>query len=189
MGRHGVLIATAALALAAIGGGAQAAAPPPRGGTISIEPRDASGDYDPSTQTFVDAAAQALAARGFTILHDPGHSAYVAELFLSRDDSGTAKARAPAGRAAATPGGSPGVGVGGAIPFSTGRSRLVPLRRSQMGVTIRQRGDADGAWPGAAMTVRSAGAREGADSRVASDLSEAILRAYPAQAAEVVGVP
>jgi hypothetical protein len=44
-------------------------------------------------------------------------------------------------------------------------------------------------WDGTAVTVRAAGTRTGADAPVAAALSEAVLRSYPAQPEDVVGVP
>ncbi len=82
-----VSIAAAALALAPMGGGSLGASPPPNGGTISIEPKTVDGDDDPSIHSFVDAAAEALTARGFTVFDDPDHAASVVELPLSRSNS------------------------------------------------------------------------------------------------------
>jgi hypothetical protein len=185
-----VSAAAAALFLAYIYGGSVSAAVPPNGGTISIEPKTGNGDYDSSTPTFVNAAADALAARGFTVLEDPGHSAYVVELTLTRAEVGTGSAKVQAGRAAVMPGGADGsVGAGVFIPLSTGKSRLVPLLRTQLEIRIRKRGEEGVVWNGAAVTVRAAGTRKGADDVVASDLSEALLRTYPAEPEGVVGVP
>lgn len=190
MHKRPVPILAALLALAPIWGGAQAVAAPPAGGTISIEPKTADGDYDRSMQAFVNAASDALAAKGFTILEDAGHSAYVGELILSRVAVGTGTAKVPAGRASAGGGGpGPSVGVGVVIPFSTGASALVPLVRTRLELRIRKRG-ADGiVWDGAAVTVRAAGTRKGADEPVAADLSEALLRGYPAEPEGDAGVP
>ena len=41
----------------------------------------------------------------------------------------------------------------------------------------------------AALTVRAAGTRKGADEIVAADLSEAVLRSYPTKMGGVTGVP
>jgi hypothetical protein len=181
-------IAAVAMALAPIWGGSLAAAPP-SGGTISIEPKTADGEYDPATVSFVNAASDALAAKGFTILQDSGHAAYVAELVLSRTDVGTGKAKAIRGSSAIQPGASPGVGAGVTIPFSTGQSRLVPLQRTTLEMRIHKRGEATILWNGAAVTVRAAGTKKGADDAVAAALSEAVLRSYPAKVEDLVGVP
>jgi hypothetical protein len=96
----------------------------------------------------------------------------------------------PAGRATAGGGGpGPSVGAGVVIPFSTGASALVPLVRTRLELRIRKRG-ADGVvWDGAAVTVRAAGTKKGADEPVAVDLSEALLRGYPTEPEGVIGVP
>ncbi|WP_162875462.1 hypothetical protein [Sphingomonas crusticola] len=189
MTKRPVWILAAVLAVTAIWGGALSAAAPP-GGTISIEPKTGDGEYDPSTPAFVSAATEALAARGFTILEDPGHSAYVVELILSREAVGTGTAKVATGKSAMMPGGVGGsVGAGITIPLSTGQSTLVPLQRTRLEMRIRKRGDAAVVWDGAAVTVRAVGSRRGADALVASDLSQAVLRSYPAQPADAVGVP
>jgi hypothetical protein len=182
-------IVAALLALASLGA-SPAAAAPPDGGTISIEPKTADGDYDRSMPAFVSAASDALATKGFTILEDAGHSAYVVELILSRVAVGTGTAKVPAGKASGG-GGGPGasVGAGVVIPFSTGASALVPLVRTRLELRIRKRGADAVVWDGAAVTVRPAGTKKGADEPVASDLSTALLRGYPAPPEGVVGVP
>ena len=189
MKKAAVLILATAMALLPIGGSALSAAPP-AGGTISIEPKTANGDYDSSMPAFVNAASEALATKGFTILEDPGHAAYVAELTLSRAEVGTGTAKASAGHSDAEPGG-PGasVGVGVVIPLPTGKSRLVSLQRVRLELRIRKRGESGVVWDGAAVTVRAAETKKGADEVVASDLSQALLRSYPAQPEDVVGVP
>jgi hypothetical protein len=192
MRRYPLPIVAAMVALSAVmpvAGGSLAAAAPP-GGTISIEPKTADGEYDSAMPAFVDAASEALAAKGFTIVEDPGHAAYVVELILSRVEVGTGSARVPAGSAAVAPGGAQGsVGAGVVIPFSTGASRLVPLLRTRLEMRIRKRGVEGVVWDGAAVTVRAAGTKKGAEGLVAAALSEAILRAYPAEPEGVAGVP
>jgi hypothetical protein len=182
-------IIAAAFVLAAVWCGALSAASPPGVGTISIEPRTADEDQDPSLPTFVNAAGEALGEKGFTILPDPGHAAYVAELTLTRVDVGTGSAKAFAGSSTVAPSSSGSVGGGVTVPLSTGKSRLVPLQRIRLEMRIRRRGEESAVWDGVAITVRAAGTPKGADERVAADLSEAVLRSYPATAGEVVGVP
>jgi hypothetical protein len=185
-----VSIFAAAMLLAPICGGSLAAAAPPGGGTISIEAKTSNGDYDPAMPSFVGAAADALAAKGFTILEDPGHSAYVVELVLSRVEVGTGTARVPTGGAVGVPGGAFGsVGAGVVIPLPTGRSSLVPLLRTRLEMRIRKRGEAGVVWHGAAVTVRAAGTRKGADAVVAAALSDTLLQFYPLERGDVVGVP
>lgn len=190
MNNRSALFMVAAMALVPVWGGSLSAAAPPNGGTISIEPKTADGDYDSATPSFVNAASEALAAKGFTILEDPGHSAYVAELILSRVEVGTASAKASAGSSAVTPGGAYGsVGAGVIIPLPTGKSRLVPVQRTRLEMRIRKRGEEGVVWQGVAVTVRPAGTKKGANDVVASDLSEAVLRSYPAEPKDIVGVP
>ena len=188
MTKCAVPFVAAAMALASIAGAAPAAASPPAGGSISIEPNIAGGKADPATQPFVSAATEALAAQGFTILEDPGHAAYVAELILSRTEVGTGSAKIRTGGASAASGAYGGVGVGASIPLAAG-SELVPLQRTQLEVRIRKRGEEAVVWDGAAVTVRAAGTRKGADEAVAADLSAAILRGYPVAPEGVIGVP
>jgi len=190
MTKSRVAIAAAAMVIASIWGGSLPAASPPTSGTISIEARTAGGD-DPSMRSFVIAAGQALGAKGFTILPDAGHSAYVAELTLTRTDLGTSKAKALTGSSSSiTPGVVPGaVGAGAKVPLATGKSRLVALQRIRLEIRIRKRGEDSILWDGAALTVRAAGTRKGADHIVAADLSEAVLRSYPARIGDVIGVP
>lgn len=190
MRKSPVLSIAAALIFAPVGSGALAAAVPPAGGTISIEPKTANGDYDSSMRSFVAAASDALATKGFTILEDPGHAAYVVELTLSRTEVGTGSVRPPTGRAAALPGGAYGsVGAGVVIPLPSGKSTLVPLQRTQLHLRMHKRGEDAVVWDGTGVTVRAAGTRKGADEAVAADLSQAVLRSYPAQPEGVVGVP
>jgi hypothetical protein len=190
MKKSPVLAITAATLLLSVWGGSLSAAAPPNGGTISIEPKTGDGNYDASTPAFVNAASETLAAKGFTILEDAGHAAYVLELVLTRAEVGTGSAKVQAGRAGVTPGGAFGsVGAGVVLPLSTGKSRLVPLQRTRLEMRIRKRGEEGAVWNGTAVTVRPAGTRKGADDVVASDLSQALLRVYPAEPEGIVGVP
>lgn len=188
------LIVAAALALLPpIWGGASSASPAPAGlprtgpppsvGTIAIEPRTADGDFDPAMHTFVDAASQALTARGFTVLEDPAHAAYAVELVLSRAGVGTGLGKDPNGVSAF------GAGTGVVVPLSTGNSNIVTLRRTKLEMRIRKRGETGLVWDGAAVTVRTAGTRKGTDEAVASDLSAALLSNYPIEPRDVIGVP
>ena len=190
MNKGPVSIAAAAMVLASIWGGSLSAASPPSGGTISIEPR--AGEEDASAmRPFVVAANEALGAKGFTILPEPGHATYVAELSLTRVDLGTSKAKAlTGGSSSVTPGAVPGaVGAGATVPLSTGKSRLVAVQRIRLEIRIRKRGEDAILWDGAALTVRAAGTRKGADEVVAADLSTAVLRSYPARPEGLIGVP
>ena len=182
-------IAVAFMVPALIWAAPLSAASPPNGGTISIETRTAGAD-DPAMRPFVLAAGEALGAKGFTILPGPGHAAYVAELTLTRDDIGTGSAKASAGNSTVALGGVPGAaGAGATVPLPTGKSRLAPLQRIRLEIRIRKRGEDDSVWDGAAITIRTAGTRKGADEIVAADLSEAVLRSYPVDMGGVVSVP
>jgi len=190
MTRSRALIAAAAMVFAPALGGSLSAASPPSSGTISIEARAAGAD-DPSMRSFVIAAGEALGAKGFTILPDAGHAAYVAELTLTRVDLGTSKAKALTGSSSSiTPGVVPGaVGTGIKVPLATAKSRLVALQQIRLEIRIRKRGEENILWDGSALTVRPAGTRKGGDDIVAADLSEAVLRSYPAEVRDVIGVP
>jgi hypothetical protein len=177
------LIATAALALAPMGGAALRGNPPPNGGTIAIQPRTVDGNDDPSMPSFVDAVAAALTARGFTVFDDQDHAGAVVELVLSHGDVGTGLARVPGQRAASVA----GTGIG--IPLSTGDSELVHLQRTRLELRIRKRGETGFVWDGTAVTVREAGTKNGANETVAADLSRVLLQSYPVQPKDVVGVP
>lgn len=158
------------------------AGPPPRGGTIFVTAANASPGDDTSTQVAIAAVSASLGAKGFVFLDDPGHAAYLADVTVSRTDVGTGQERVPAGRPAV-------MGTGVSVPFSTGQTRLVPLERTELRIRIHRRGEPQAVWSGAAVTVRSAGARDGRADTVASALGAAALGAYPRQSAEVVGVP
>ncbi len=115
-------IVAAAMVLAGMWGGSLSATSPPGGGTISIEAR--ADDPDASMRPFVVAAGEALGAKGFTILPEPGHAAYVAELTLMRVDLGTSTAKALTGsKSSITPGAVPGLrgpAVASVIPEAPG---------------------------------------------------------------------
>jgi hypothetical protein len=184
MKRRTGLAAGAALALAPlIYGGSLAAAPPPNGGTIAIETKTDDGDDDPATHSFVDAASEALTAKGFTVFDDPAHAAYVAELTLSRAAVGTGMAKVPGDASVSA------IGTGLVVPLSTGASSLATLERTRLEIRIRKRGEDGVVWDGTAVTVRTAGTRKGTEETVASALSQALLRSYPAEPTDVVGVP
>ena len=158
-----------------------AADPPPAGGTIYIQPL-ADGGYDPAMPAFVNAASEALTAKGFTVFDDPAHAGAVVELVLSRSDVGTGLAKAR-GQGASI------IGTGVSVPLSTGASRVVSLQRTRLEMRIHRRGETGVAWNGAAVTVREAGVQNGTDDRVAADLTRALLQSYPVQPKEIVGVP
>lgn len=178
----GLMVGMAGVVLAFAPVNSASAVPQVSLGTISVGAgRDASNAEDASPD--VDAAAAAaLGEKGFTILNDPGHAAYVAEVVVTRTDVGAAPVRVRSGKAAV-------VGAGLSVPIGSGGSRIVPLQRTELTITIRKRGGAAILWHGAAMTVRSEGALNASADGVASALSEAALRRYPAVSNEVTSVP
>ena len=183
-------IAAAGMAFASLCGAALSAAAPPAGGTISIETPDSDAALARSMPAFVNALGEAFDTKGFTVLEQPGHAAYVVELSLSRTDVGTGTAKVPKEGSSVIPGGAPNaVGVGVFIPLATGKSTLVPLQRTRLEIKLRKRDDQSILWQGSAITVRAAGTRKGQDMTVAADLSQALLRAYPAQPEGIIGVP
>lgn len=177
----------AATAMPTPSGGAPAA--PPRGGTVSIERSTGDGQAAPATAAVDDAVGGALGERGFTLLGDPGHSAYVVDLSLSRADAGTGSAKVDRERGTVTPGGLSGVGGGVTLPLGGAKSRTVQLERVTLELWIRKRGADAVLWHGVGVTVRAGGTRAGSDEVVAADLSQAMLRFYPNPPPGVVTVP
>lgn len=182
MRAFGILGALAGAAVMSASAPSQAAGPPPNGGTIFVTATNARDDDDTSTRMSANAASKALETKGFIRFDDPGHAAYVADVTVRRTDVGTGQEKVHAGSASI-------LGGGVSVPFSTGQSRLVPLERTEVAISIHRRGEQSVLWHGAAVTVRVAGSRDGAADTVASVLSAAALWAYPREAAEVVGVP
>jgi hypothetical protein len=185
MGRAGWIAGVVAVASAP-----WAAAQIPSSGTISVEQAaDATGAEAPPP-LFVNALGEVLATKGFTTLEQPGHAALVADLRLTREQVGSAAADVPVERAVAGPGGVSGaVGGGISVTLPTAKKSLAPLVRTRMELRIRKRGEDAILWQGSAITVRPAGTATGRDEAVAADLSEAVLRSFPAQPGGVVTVP
>lgn len=156
-------------------------ASPAAGGTVAITTPPAS-DGEPSPTISIDAAARAFGLRGFTILNDPAHAAYVAEVITTHAAVGTAVAQGRARKPLAT-------GGGVSIPISKGKSVLVQLERTRVEISLRRRGDQMVLWHGAAVTVRSTGAPDGDADQVAFALSQAALSSYPTQTAGEISVP
>jgi len=180
----------AALALPSWSGSLQAAPPPPTAGTISIEAKTGADQSATLVTAFIKAMGEAFETKGFTVLEEPGHAAYVAEFSLNREEVGTGRAKVSTEGSSVQPGGAPNaVGVGVRIPLPTGKSTLVPLERTRLELRVHKRGEDATLWQGAAITVRGDGTRRGADATVAADLSAALLRAYPNQPEEMIGVP
>jgi len=156
-----------------------ASAPPTRG-TISIEQPPG----EPIPPDFAEGVAAALAARGFTVLDRPGHSALRAELVVSRTPAGTGAVTVASERGSAAPGGVAGLGGGVTLPLGRNAPRTVRLDRVTLQLTIRRRGADAVLWRGSAVTVRAGDARD-----TAAALGEGLLRVYPAQPAGLIGVP
>jgi len=184
----------ATLAMVLVAGPAFSAEPLPPG-TISVEPAAFEADVGSSMPAFVEAVGTALAAREFTLLGGTGHGRFVADLRLSRVEVGTTTAKVKTKPVAFVPGGTPfqanGSVVGGGLNFllPTSKSKTVSLQQTRLEIRIMKRGENTVLWQGTAVTVRAANTLEGQDSAVASALSEAIFRSYPAQSDDPVSVP
>lgn len=165
-----------------------AASAPPNGGTISIEPITGDAASEPAALGMADGVSEALGAHGFTMLSDPGHSAYVAEVTLSRTGVGTGSVTVSNGRAAVAPGLFGAAGGGITVPLSAGHTRSVALERFQLELRIRKRGSGTIVWHGVAVTVRALDGRS-SWGMIASMLSEAVLRSYPYEPQGTVSVP
>jgi hypothetical protein len=151
----------------------------PSGGTIVITAKTADGS--PVSHSFMDALTGTLNAKGFTILGDPEHVGYLAEIIVSQDAVGTAMEkdrRESVGM----------VGSGAYLPLKSGGYTASDLRRTRLEISISRRGGGV-VWHGAAVTVRPAGTPKGTNAAVAQDLGTALLSGYPEQPEDVVGVP
>jgi hypothetical protein len=158
------------------------AAPAPRGGTIAVMPPAAIDPGDRVTATVIREVATALGTKGFTLLGDPAHAAYIADVSVERTDIGTSTMTRGAGRALPT-------GAGVSIPLSSRGSVLVPLQRITVQVRIRRRGDQAVLWHGGAVSVRSGGMDGRGTGELSSSLSQAAMSSYPAQAMEMISIP
>jgi hypothetical protein len=184
------VIAAAALAFAAaVSGAAPPTATAPISETVSIEAETVDAALDASLPTFVDAVSGALAIRGFTTLDTPGHAVLIASLRLSRVRVGSASTRITTPGPLVAGGAPASVGARVSFALPNGKTRLAPLQRTRLDFRIRKRGQSGIVWQGAAITVRTAGSREGQDAVIAADLIQAILRDYPKPQENVIGVP
>lgn len=180
-----------AIALLTLAGAAALPAPSlaaslPMEGTMAVETKSIDGEQPAAPDMFRDAAASALADKGFTLLDGSDHAAFTMELAISVTDVGTGDAKVATTGAKVLNGGVAGaVGSSVRIAVPSGKSRLVPLERTQLEMTLRKRGGTDVVWRGTAVTVRSAATR----GNIAPDLCNALLRQYPAQPEAVIGVP
>lgn len=162
------------------------AAAPPAGGTISVEAKGADGTQDASSDIFREAAASALSTKGFILLDGPDHAAYKMELIFRVSEVGTGTAKvAPTGADIIKGGVAGAVGSVLKVPVPSGKSRFVTLERTQLEMILRKRGQEDVVWRSTAVTVRPAETQE----KIASDLCNALLRAYPSQSENMIGVP
>lgn len=174
--------ARAAFALLALTPAASLAASPPMEGTIAVE----ANSIDAGQELFRDATASALADKGFTLLDGAGHAAFTMELAVSVTQVGTGDAKVATSSPKVINGGAAGaVGSAIKIPVPSGKSRLVALERTQLDMTLRKRGETDVIWRGSAVTVRNSATA----GNIAADLSNALLRQYPAESEAVTGVP
>jgi hypothetical protein len=182
----GTIIQRLTLAIALILPTMTLAATPPVEGTMSVEATTMDGGPAPSPDIYRDAAARALADKGFTLLEGAGHAAFTMQLAVSTSEAGTGEAQvATSGSKVAKGGVSGAVGSAFNIPMPSGKSRLVALERTQLDMTLRKRGSEEIVWHGTALTVRSAAT----PGTTADDLCNALLRQYPAQPEAVIGVP
>jgi hypothetical protein len=182
-------LAAGVLSISPASAWAQSAAYSLSPGTISIEVPDAAPDVRASVPTFVGAVEQALSARGFTTIEQPGHAGLVAALAVRRSAVGTVSAKVAPSRSSAAPGNAPGVGAGVSFALPSTKMRMVPLQQTRLELRIHKRGQDTVLWQGTAMTVRGAGTPKGNDEAVATDLIDALMRAYPAQPEDVISVP
>ena len=164
-----------------------AATAPPNGGTISVSPVASEAGSEPVGPEVADGVGEALGTRGFTMLNDAGHSAYIAQVTLRRSDVGTGTAKIAKGKASAAPGLFGAAGGGITVPLGGGKTREVTLTRYQLDLRIVRRSTAAVVWRGSAITVRPADG-PGTDRAVAAALGEAVLRSYPSEPREVVSV-
>ena len=155
-------------------------ASPATGGTVAITTPPAP-DGETSAAISMDAAGRAFGLRNFTILNDPAHAAYIAEVITTRTAVGTAVTQGRSGQALPT-------GGGVSIPISKGKSVIVPLQRTRVEFRLRRRGEQAVLWHGAAVTIRSASAPDGSADQVAFALSQAALSSYPTQTAGAISI-
>ncbi|MEH3104685.1 MAG: hypothetical protein PGN12_12340 [Sphingomonas phyllosphaerae] len=157
-------------------------ASPPRGGTIAVVA--AEGDEADSALAAIarEAVMTALGDKGFTILDDRDHAAYIADVVAGRSKIGTSVARRR--------GAAPSVmGAGVNIPLAANGTTLVAMQRVVIEIRIHKRGDTASLWHGAAVTVRSGEASPAVAERLAVQLSQAALGAYPVIVGSAISVP
>lgn len=158
------------------------AATPPSGGTIAITSPDGGDPEDAFDRRAREATTASLGDRGFTILNDRDHAAYVAEVITSRSDVGTSVTRARRDAPAV-------LGSGVNIPLASGKSSFVAMRRTTIEIRIRKRGSPAVLWHGSAVTVRPGEPSGPRAERLAAELSQAALSAYPVVAETAISIP
>lgn len=169
---------------------ALAAATPLEPGTISIETSFIRPAQGYSVDAFSTALGDALASRNYTVLEGHGHARMVAELLLTQTEIGTANTRvALAGKPLFAGRGVAGVGGNITVPLQSGKTKLVPILQTRLEIRIKKLGADAVLWSGNALTVRPSNAENGQEKVVATDLVQAIFRAYPAQPEGVIAVP
>lgn len=72
-------------------------ATPPTEGTQSVEVTSEGAGQEDASELFADAAEAILGQKGFTLLDDPLHSAYIVSISLSRSKLGTGSVKISAG--------------------------------------------------------------------------------------------
>ncbi|MEG8039132.1 hypothetical protein QP166_07155 [Sphingomonas sp. LR60] len=151
---------------------------PPRSGTIAVVAAD--GDQADAAMSAIarEAVMTALGDKGFTILDDRDHAAYIAEVVADRSNVGTSVTRKR--------GEAPSVMGGGVnIPLKANGTTLVAMQRVAIEVRIHKRGDTATLWHGAAVTVRSGEPSP----TLAVQLSQTALNAYPTIVDTAISVP
>lgn len=158
------------------------ASAPRIGGTIAVTAAGGSDRTDPLKQISIEAVTVTLGNKGFTILDDPDHAAFIAEVVTTRTEVGTSLIKGRTSPTVVT-------GMAVTIPTSRGKSVVVPLQRTELEIRVRRRGERLPFWHGAAVTVRSAGVRGATAEQLATTLSQAALGPYPVTAAAAISIP
>jgi hypothetical protein len=176
------IMASAACAVIAATPALAAPTSPPRGGTIAVVAAD--GDQADAAMAAIarEAVMTALGDKGFTILDDRDHAAYIAEVVAERSNVGTSVTR-KRGEAASVMGG----GIN--IPLKANGAALVAMQRLAIEIRIHKRGDTASLWHGAAVTVRSVEPSPTVAERLAVQLSQTALNAYPTIVDTAISVP
>ena len=158
------------------------AATPPSGGTIAVTSSDDADPDDAFERRAREAATARLGDRGFTILNDRDHAAYVAEVITSRSNVGTSVTRARRDAPAV-------LGSGVNIPLASGKSSFVAMQRTTIEIRIRKRGSPAVLWHGSAVTVRAGEPTAARAERLAAELSQAALSSYPVVTETAISIP